>query len=82
MEKSSKWDIANDPDTLPESLNALSSDKDWMIRSAVAKNRNTPKETLKKLAKDPEWQVRNNVAINPHTPEDTLDDLEIGRAHV
>lgn len=76
MEKrGSKWNIANDPNTPPETLNEFSNDQDWMIRSAVAKNRNTPPETLKKLAKDNEWIVRNNVAVNPNTPEDTLHEL-------
>ncbi len=75
METGSKWDIVNDPHTSPETLTQLSSDPDWMIRSAVAKNPHTAKETLKKLAKDEEWSVRNNVAINPRTPADTLDAL-------
>ncbi|MEW6003317.1 MAG: hypothetical protein AB1638_11830 [Nitrospirota bacterium] len=77
MEKSTfsaRWNIANDPDTPPENLEELSK-FDWLIRNAVAKNRNTSKETLRKLAYDPNPTVRMNVAGNPHTPEDVLHDL-------
>ena len=68
MEKSEKWRVANDPDTPSETLDELSVDQDWMIRSAVAKNRNTPKETLKKDGrKHPHSRQRRKGCLDAET---------------
>ena len=50
-----------------ETLEKLSDDEDYHIRTCVAQNHNTPVEILDKLSEDVRWFVRNRVASNPNT---------------
>ena len=53
----------------------LSEDKDWHVRTDVARNPNTPVNVLEKLSEDKDWYVRTNVARNPNTPVNILEKL-------
>jgi hypothetical protein len=65
-------DLANNPNTPPETLTILARDEDWRVRYGVACNPNTPPETLTILARDGDSYVRHGVAKNPNTPPETL----------
>ncbi len=64
--------LAKNPNTLPETLKVLATDKDYWVRRWVAQNPNTPVETLKVLATDENSGVRFPVARHPKTPTETL----------
>ena len=67
-----KIELAENPNTSPESLKVLATDEDWTVRYWVAYNPNTPQETLKVLATDKHSGVRWGVALNPNTSPETL----------
>jgi hypothetical protein len=67
-----KYELAQNPNTLPETLKVLATDKDSSVRWSVAQNPNTPVETLKVLATDKNCEVRYWVAQNPNTLPETL----------
>jgi hypothetical protein len=65
------WVVHNK--TVPISvLEALSTDADASVRSAVARKRKAPPEVLRRLASDSDSSVRYAVACNPKAPEDVL----------
>lgn len=64
--------IATHPHTAPDTVAALASRDDAVIREAAGNNRNTPVETLTALAHDSSEHVRYAVARNPNTPAGTL----------
>jgi len=66
------WDIARNPNTLPETLAVLSTNESWMVRWRVASNPSTPIETLKILATDADGRVRMLVWGNRNTTEEIL----------
>ena len=37
-----RYEVANNPNTSPETLERLANDKDWRVRYYVARNPNTP----------------------------------------
>jgi hypothetical protein len=63
-------ELAQNPNTPPETLVNLSRHKDWIVRWEVAINRNTPAEALKILATDRNHYVRGNVIRNPNATEE------------
>jgi hypothetical protein len=67
-----KRKLALDKRTTPETLTALSSDKDVSVRYFVAENPNTSPETLTLMSKDKNYSVRYHVAKNPNTSSETL----------
>ena len=67
-----KYELAQNPNTLPETLKVLATDEDPYVRYDVAKNPNTPVETLKFLETDKDSSVRCKVALNPNTLPETL----------
>jgi hypothetical protein len=69
LDRSTRFILANNPSTSPETLARLANDKKWRIRRHVAENPNTPSETLERLAGDLDWFVRYTVANNPNTPQ-------------
>jgi hypothetical protein len=64
--------IAQNPNTPPETLVNLSQDKTWSVRCWVAGNPNTPVESLKVLSQDRVWSVRLHVTRNPNATEEIL----------
>ena len=72
LKKYGKLNLLDSNNTSPEIIEELVKDKDWRMRTTVAKNSNTPAEALKKLAEDKYEQVRWGVASNPNTPVDIL----------
>ena len=67
-----KIKLAKNPNTSPETLKVLATDKDYTVRYYVALNPSTPPETLKVLATDENCFVRRGVPQNPNTPVETL----------
>ena len=67
-----KIKLTENPNTSPETLKVLATDKNYGVRYMVAKNPNTTVETLKILATDKDSVVRYGVAINPNTSPETL----------
>jgi len=65
-------ELAQNPNTPPETLTILARDEDSYVRWRVANNPNTPPETLTILARDENCLVRCKVAYNPNTPPETL----------
>ena len=63
---------AQDPGAAPDSLAALGSDPDPVVRGAVADNPSTAAGLLKRMATDRDWTVRLNVALNPATDREAL----------
>jgi 3-methyladenine DNA glycosylase AlkC len=57
---------AKDPNTTPEILEQLATDKYWVVRHWVAQNRNTPTKSLELLATDEKSYVRYWVAQHPN----------------
>ena len=68
-----KQAAAQNPDTPPETLKLLATDKDSSVRYWVARNPNTPQESLQLLATDESYYVRSCVVRNPNTPTKTLE---------
>jgi hypothetical protein len=65
------WVVHNK--TVPtEILEALSTNADAAVRSAVARKRKASPGILERLARDPDESVRHAVACNAKTPEDIL----------
>jgi len=50
-----KKEVAQNPNTPPETLERLANDEDYWVRYWVARNPNTPPETLESLANDVDW---------------------------
>ena len=67
--------LARDAHTVPEILEALAKDDDYLVTSYVADNSNTPGEALELLARDESADIRMSVAANPNTPVKTLQEL-------
>jgi len=65
----SNFDLAQNPNTPPKTLDSLSNDDDYGVRWHVVWNPNTPTETLERLANDKDSWVRSCVARNPSTPQ-------------
>ena len=65
-------DLAEDPNTPPETLAHLADDADWVIRRRVARNPATPPAALTRLAVDDDRQIRRRVASHPNTTADAL----------
>jgi hypothetical protein len=63
-----KLDQAEYPNTPPEILEVLATDKYFNVRYKVAQNPNTPPTTLEQLATDKYYPVHWNVSRNPNTP--------------
>ena len=72
LKKYGKLNLLENNNASPEIIEELVKDKDWRMRTTVAKNSNTPAEALKNLAEDESWEVKRIVAINPNTPADIL----------
>lgn len=67
--------IARDKTTVPELLDALRNDQNWVVRKEVGANPNTPIETLEKMWKEENLYVREAIAGNPNTPLNILKEL-------
>ena len=65
-------DISKNPNTPPEVLKILETNKDELVHFHVAGNPNTPSDALRNLAKDKDEIILNSVANNPNTPPDVL----------
>jgi hypothetical protein len=63
-------ELAQNPNTSPETLELLATDKNSDVRWEVARNPNTSPETLELLATDKDSCVRYWVAYNPNTTEE------------
>jgi hypothetical protein len=61
--------VARDPNTSPEILKLLATDKDSYVRCWVAQNPNTPLETIQLLATDVSPYVRGHAVKNPNKTE-------------
>ena len=68
-------DLAENPNTPPETLDRLANDNNATVRWRVAANPNTSSETLDRLSYDEEWCVRECVARNPNTTQESLKNL-------
>ena len=64
-----KIEIAQNPNTSPESLKTLATDDNYYVRFWVATNPNTPAEVLQSLATDEYSYVRYHVGRNPNATE-------------
>ena len=64
---------ARNPNTPPETLQVLATDKYYGVRCGVAQNPNTPQESLQVLATDENSYVRCVVAQNPNYKKQTLE---------
>jgi hypothetical protein len=65
-------DLAQNPNTPPETLTLLARDENEDVRCYVAQNPNTPPEILTLLARDKDGDVRWGVALNHNTPPEIL----------
>jgi len=65
----SNFDLAQNPNTPPKTLDSLSNDDDYGVRWHVVWNPSTLPETLARLANDKDYDIRRNVARNPNTPQ-------------
>ncbi len=54
-------EVASSPYTLPEDLDFLSKDDNFIVRWCVAANPNAPESALLRLAIDPEFLIRERV---------------------
>ncbi|MUG95658.1 hypothetical protein F7734_26200 [Scytonema sp. UIC 10036] len=78
-------EVANNPNTLPDTLRQLAIDKSgcgfngqkvrYFVREAVASNPNTPIDVLTQLAQDEDEIVRAQVVANRSTPAEILQEL-------
>jgi hypothetical protein len=64
--------IAENPNTLPETLQNLSTHPSEKVRAAVAENPQTPEAVLMELVNDEHVDVRYAMAENPNLPESVL----------
>ena len=64
-----KIEIAQNPNTSPESLQILATDKNYAVRCGVAENPNTSPEVLQTLATDKSSNVRYHVGHHPNATE-------------
>jgi 3-methyladenine DNA glycosylase AlkC len=80
MNYEQKKDAVQNPNTPPEILEQLATDKDYWIRGWVAENPNTPQKTLELLATDEDWYVRAGAAINSNITPETLQQLATDRS--
>jgi hypothetical protein len=62
-------ELANHPNTLPETLQHLATDDHWHVRWLVAQHPNTPVETLQLLATDEYGSIRYEAAHHPNATE-------------
>ncbi|HEY9775835.1 MAG TPA: hypothetical protein V6C81_18885 [Planktothrix sp.] len=67
--------IAENPNTLPETLDILAQNRSSNVRVAVAENHNTSASTLQQLAHDESVDVRYAMAENVALTEEILDQL-------
>ena len=67
--------LASDPSTAPDVLAALATDKELLIRGAVALNQKTPISVLTVLIKDESWLVRCYASQHVNLPVGCLDNL-------
>ncbi|MBX9688432.1 MAG: hypothetical protein K2X27_17110 [Candidatus Obscuribacterales bacterium] len=67
--------VAENPNTAPFTLTALSEHIESEVRIAVAENKNTPIEVLLKLAKDESLDVRFSLAENHGIANQVLQEL-------
>ncbi len=65
-------EVARNSGTPAETLVALASDDDDVVRSWVARNMSTPGHILAGLSVDSNWDIRRSVAMNESTPRETL----------
>ena len=70
-----KKKLATELTTPPHVLEALSKEKEWVLRYRVAWNLNAPTHVLEALSKDTDRDVRSNVANNLNTPPRVLETL-------
>lgn len=63
--------VATNPNTSEETLDRLSSEKNKLIKQAVARNENISIFTIQKLAKE-EISIRNELLLNKKLPKDFL----------
>ena len=68
-----KLELAENPNTSPETLKVLATDEDSVVRYGVAKNPNTSPETLKVLATDEDSFVRYGAKKNPNYKTKTIE---------
>ena len=68
-----KIKLTENPNTSPETLKVLATDKYYVVRYGVAENSKTPVETLKVLATDEDSGVRRGVAKNPNYKTKTIE---------
>jgi 3-methyladenine DNA glycosylase AlkC len=66
MNYQQKLATAQNPNTPPEILEFLATDREWYVRRWVAPNPNASQETLKLLATDKDPYVRAWVIQNPN----------------
>ena len=59
-----KLELAQNPNTPPETLVRLASNKNYVIVWAVAQNPNTPPKTLEVLTSDEDYNVRESAKKN------------------
>jgi 3-methyladenine DNA glycosylase AlkC len=64
-----KLHAGEDPNTSIEILEELATDKEYWIRSRVARNPNASPKILQKLATDKAYVVRHYVAQHPNRNE-------------
>jgi hypothetical protein len=63
------FELAQHPNTSPETLQHLATDDHWHVRWLVAQHPNTPLEILQLLATDDDWSVRHEAAHHPNATE-------------
>ena len=67
-----KFELAQNPNTPPETLTILARDEGVGVRCSVADNPNTPPEILTILARDEDSWVRCGVALNPNSTREVI----------
>lgn len=72
MSSEERWLLAKSNMATVEELVELSNTPDWLVKQAVAGNRNTSPDILDKLSNDEYIGVVFEVARNPRTPVKTL----------
>jgi hypothetical protein len=73
----SNYDLAENHNTPPETLERLANGGNANLRWLVAFNPNTPPEALERLANDEDSEIRYEVANNINTPQYIKDYLKI-----
>jgi hypothetical protein len=67
-----KFELAQNPNTPPETLTILARDEGVGVRCSVADNPNTPPEILTILARDEDGYVRYWVERNPNATREVI----------